>query len=672
MVVLNQLLMRALNWWEMSNINLDNVYVADCESDGFIDEATKIHTFGIGWKSEGVWKIKDTPNYSDMIKVLTNPNNTIVFHNGYLFDSVILSKILNIEVKATLIDTLAVSWVLFPNRIKEGKKWGLGSFAPDYGFKKPEIESWIDLSYEEYANRVREDVRINIALWEDCLSYYRELYDNDDTKIISHIRFLSEGLKTIVQQEEYGIKLDIKKCEENIKILDELAQKKIDILKSIMPKIPVEVIRKKPKNLYRKDLSLSEAGIKWKRLTEGCNLPLEYEGDIKEILKYEDANPLSIQQVKKYLFEIGWCPEIYVDTINTKGETKQVEQIKDKEKNLCKSVLALVVKVPELEALADLSTINHRKAYLVGFLKNVKPNGYIQAQIAGLTNTIRFRHKNLVNLIKVSAPFGEYVRPVLTCEEDEVFVGSDINSLENYTRTNFIADIDPKAIDILSDPDYDTHTQLGIYAGLMTEEEEAFFKWYKKGTKDKETLPEIFKIYDDEQLSEQFTRINGIRNKSKTTSYSALYGIGKKKLAKELKISEKEAQQLLDGYWRLNDAVRVFANSCKTKTVRGQLWVLNPGNGYWYTLRKEFDIFSTVNQGMGSYLHILWCRNVRSLGVKIVGNFHDEILTVCKSEDYEDVKSKLELAMEMTNKQTKLRVPLKIEVQKGKNYGQVH
>jgi len=141
---------------------------------------------------------------------------------------------------------------------------------------------------------------------------------------------------------------------------------------------------------------------------------------------------------------------------------------------------SLVEKVPELEALADLSTILHRKAYLVGFLKNVKPNGYIQAQIAGLTNTIRFRHKNLVNLIKVSAPFGEYVRPVLTCEEDEVFVGSDINSLENYTRTNFIADIDPKAIDILSDPDYDTHTQLGIYAGLMTEDEEAFFKYIIK------------------------------------------------------------------------------------------------------------------------------------------------------------------------------------------------
>lgn len=59
---------------------------------------------------------------------------------------------------------------------------------------------------------------------------------------------------------------------------------------------------------------------------------------------------------------------------------------------------------------------------------------------------------------------------MLTCEPDEVFVGSDLSSLENYTRTNFVADIDPKAIDILSDPDYDSHTQLAIFAGMMLQE----------------------------------------------------------------------------------------------------------------------------------------------------------------------------------------------------------
>jgi len=651
-------------------MNLDNgIYVCDCESDGFLDSLTKIHTFGIGWKTkDNSWALKDTAKYDDMIKVLSDPTKVCVFHNGYLFDKKALEKVLGIEVKAFIIDTLPLSWTLFPNRLK----YGLEFFAEDYGLQKPKIESWTDLTYEEYANRVREDVKINIALWEDCLNYLKEIYDGDLAKIESYLRFLAEVMQIVADQETYGIKLDINKCRENLEILTKMAQEKIDILKTIMPKIPIKSKRTKPKNMFKKDGSLSSSGERWMYLVKACGLPDDYDGVIEEITGYSESNPVSVSQVKQYLFSLGWIPEIYVETVNTKGELKQVEQIKDKDKNLCKSVLKLVEKVPELIALDDLSVINHRKSYLESFLKNVQPNGYIQAQIGGLTNTIRLRHKTLVNLPKISAPYGEYVRPVLTCEADEVFVGSDLSSLENYTRTNFVADIDPKAIDILSDPDYDSHTQLAIFAGMMSQEDEDFYKWYKKGTKDRNTLPEFYKVYNDEEISEQFSKLNIIRNKAKTTSYSALYGVGKKKLAKELKISEKEAQQLLDGYWKLNQAVKIFSSQCEIKTVRHQMWVKNPLNGYFYTLRKESDIFSTVNQGAGSYLHILWCAYMRRRGIKNVGNFHDEILTVCKSNDYERVKSLLWESIEAVNKQAKLRVPLKIDVQKGKNYGDVH
>jgi DNA polymerase I-like protein with 3'-5' exonuclease and polymerase domains len=651
-------------------MDLDNgIYVCDCESDGFLDSLTKIHTFGIGWKTkDNSWALKDTAKYEDMIKVLSDPTKVCVFHNGYLFDKKALEKVLGIKIKAFIIDTLPLSWALFPNRLK----YGLEFFAEDYGLEKPKIESWTDLTYEEYANRVREDVKINIALWEDCLNYLKEIYDGDLIKIESYLRFLAEVMQIVADQETYGIKLDIDRCKENLEILTKMAQEKIDILKTIMPKIPIKSKRTKPKNMFKKDGSLSSSGERWMYLVKACGLPDDYDGVIEEITGYSESNPVSVSQVKQYLFSLGWIPEIYVETVNTKGEVKQVEQIKDKDKNLCKSVLKLVEKVPELIALDDLSVINHRKSYLESFLKNVQPNGYIQAQIGGLTNTIRLRHKTLVNLPKISAPYGEYVRPVLTCEDDEVFVGSDLSSLENYTRTNFVADIDPKAIDILSDPDYDSHTQLAIFAGMMSQEDEDFYKWYKKGTKDRSTLPVFYKVYNDEEISEQFSRLNIIRNKAKTTSYSALYGVGKKKLAKELKISEKESQQLLDGYWKLNQAVKIFSSQCEVKTVRNQMWVKNPLNGYFYTLRKESDIFSTVNQGAGSYLHILWCAYMRRKGVKIVGNFHDEILTVCKSNDYERVKFILWESIEAVNKQAKLRVPLKIDVQKGKNYGDVH
>jgi len=648
--------------------NLNNIYVCDCETDGMEWEATKIWTFGVGYKTKDGWAIKDTANYDDMRKVLSNPKNVCVFHNGYLYDKKVLSRILEIEIKAYIIDTLPISWALFPGRLR----YGLESFGETYGFLKPKIDSWTDLSYEEYSHRVREDVRINIALWEDCLAYYRELYDSDDDIIKRNIRFLGEIIETVAEQETHGIKLDVTKCQENLDILTKMADDKIAILKTIMPKIPKKSVRSAPKVMFKKSGELSSQGIKWLTLLQNCGLPEDYKGDIEVITGYSDPNPVSVSQVKDYLYSLSWCPEIFIESLNTKGEMNKVAQIKDKDKNLCKSVLKLVEKVPELEALNDLSVINHRKSYLVSFLKNMRPDGYIKAQMSGLTNTIRLKHKTLVNLPKISAPYGEYIRPVLTCEEDEVFVGSDLSSLENFTRTHFIAPIQPEAVDILSDKDYDSHTQLAIFAGMMTQEEEDFFKWYKKGTKDKSLLPEIFQSLSDEEVSAKFEVLSLIRNKAKTTSYSALYGIGKQKLSKELKIPLKEAEQLLEGYWKLNHAVRVFAESCEVKEVRGQMWVKNPFNGFNYALRSTKDIFSTVNQGTGSYLHILWCANIRRKGIKIIGNWHDEIVTVCKREDYERVEATLHECIELVNKQTKIRVPLKIDVQKGANYGDVH
>jgi DNA polymerase-1 len=206
----------------------------------------------------------------------------------------------------------------------------------------------------------------------------------------------------------------------------------------------------------------------------------------------------------------------------------------------------------------------------------------------------------------------------------------------------------------------------------MDQADEDLYKWYKKGTKDRSLIPEKYINKTDEELSEVVSTLNKVRNKAKSTSYSALYGIGKVKLAKELKISEKEAQQLLDGYWSLNVAVKHFTESIQTKTVRDQLWALNPGNGFYYSCRGTKDLFSTINQGFGSFIHVLWCKNMRQLGVKVRANFHDECVIVCKSGDEDRVSDLLLQAIDKTNKQARLKVPVKIDIQVGKNYGQIH
>jgi len=57
----------------------------------------------------------------------------------------------DINIQATIIDSLILAWYIEPNRIKEGGKYGLADFGEEFGVKKPEIESeeWVGLSDEK-------------------------------------------------------------------------------------------------------------------------------------------------------------------------------------------------------------------------------------------------------------------------------------------------------------------------------------------------------------------------------------------------------------------------------------------------------------------------------------------------------------------------------------------
>lgn len=671
-------------------MDLDNVLIGDIETTGFIEDMqgveSDLHVLGIAYlDSNKKWNVKTTKNKEDVKKVFENPNNTIVGHNFFMFDVPALEKIFkDINIQATILDSLLVAWYIEPNRIKEGKKYGLGNYNEEFGIKKPDIESWTDLSFEEYANRVTEDCKINTNLWVKHLSMLRELYENDDDRIKSLLKFLMTKGKVYKMHQDNPLTLNVEQCEKNLLLFDEMIKERVDKLKTVMPKISVDIIRTKPKSIHKANGELSVAGERWMKLIKGCNLKDDYDGEIKEVLKYEDANPQSPVQVKDWLFSLGWIPEIFNETKNTKGELKKIPQTKDKEKNLCKSIIKLSEAIPEIRELTDLSLLQHRRGYFTGFMRDKIRGNKIVADIGGFTNTLRIRHRILVNLIKPSAPYGEYVRSLLTPPEGEVMIGADVSALESITRNNFVYDIDRKFVEDQSHPFYDPHLEICEIAGLMSEAEVYFYKWWKEKRKNPNiTLEELGKVPEDfqfildsyktdEEKIEFHDKLDKKRHSGKQTNYSSMYGIGKDKLAKELKITTKESAKLIDAYWIKNKCVRTFSESCETKTVGGQLWVKNPLNTYYYSLRSEKDIFSTINQGTGDYIFTLWQHNLMNMGVKLYAGFHDEIVTCCKPEDCEVVIVKLKRAMELVNKQLKLKVPVGIDYKIGSTYAEVH
>lgn len=183
---------------------------------------------------------------------------------------------------------------------------------------------------------------------------------------------------------------------------------------------------------------------------------------------------------------------------------------------------------------------------------------------------------------------------------------------------------------------------------------------------------EQMKLLPRHEQDKLFKKIKVERHKGKTTVYSATYGVGKEKLARELGTSEKEAKSLLDAFWQRNWAIREVAKNLKTKTINDQTWVYNPLSGFWLSLRYDKDRWSTLNQSSGVYCFDTWVYYVLSKLPNIKGQMHDEIILEVEKGQREEVSKILNWAIDKTNEKLNLNIKLGISIQYGDNYSQIH
>lgn len=493
-------------------------------------------------------------------------------------------------------------------------------------------------------------------------------FSDEQWRIIHYLNFKMECL---AKQEDYGLAIDKDSIQKHI---DELQSQKdpiISSLKEAMPKVPQYRKKSKPKVTHKKDGTLSKLGEEWFRLLKSNKLPMNYSGDLEILTGYEDPNPGSTPQVKDWLFSMGWEPTLFKYTRNKEtGEEKKVEQVRHfspsdpKRGELADCVIKLKEKNPAVEYLEKITLINHRISVLEGFLNNVRTDRdypYVVAGAGGFTNTLRFKHRTpVVNLPKVGKFFGEEIRGSLVAKKGKIFLGSDMVSLESTTRDHYIQPHDPDLVKKSLEKGFDPHLLIAVSAGLITEEDYKFYGDYQDGEGEEE---------------DRFNRIKKVRDQAKTTNYSALYGVGAKKLARELGVSISSAAELLTAFWEVNWAVKKVSSEQYVKTLKdGSAWVKNPVSGFYHNLRYEKDIWSTLNQSTGVYCFDTWNAYCAAAGVEIVMQMHDEILVECDDDEQsiKDTKERMQNAITKTNEKVKLNVQLSIDVQTGYNYSQVH
>lgn len=619
-------------------------YVFDVEADGLLEEATKIHVLSY----QNIDDREDKGSlfdYDDIIRFLADAQ-CLIGHNIVLYDIPVLEKLLGIKVEARLVDTLPLAWYLYPHK----RVVGLDAWGEEFRIFKPKVDDWNNLSREEYAHRCQEDVKINTRLWKNMASYLSQLYETDNPLNLRIVKYLTFKMECAKLQGVSKWLVDKELVNNTLAELYEAQNEKVIMLKGIMPNVPIMSVKNKPAKPFKKDGSLSSHGDKWFAFLSEMGLDKNTTGPISYISGWKEPNPNSPDQLKKWLFDLGWEPETFKYVKDDDGEERSIPQIRVPHSGgeLCPSVLRLVEDNPDLEHLTGLSIIQHRIGVLEGFLKESDEDGCVIAQINGLTNTLRFKHKSpVVNLPGRDKKWGKEIRSSLIAKPGYILCGADMVSLEATTKRHYMYPYDPEYADFMGQDGFDEHLDLAVVAGVITQED------YKAHINKEKDFSAIRKMY-------------------KPVNYSAIYGIGPPKLARDIKKPVWEAQQLLDIYWQRNAAIKQVVEDLETKTINGQKWLFNPISRFWYSLRYDKDKFSTLNQGSGSYCFDTWVSEVIKRRKQMTAQFHDEGVWELKKGNEAKMEQLLLDSIKATNDKLKLNVELKISIQFGQNYGDIH
>ena len=194
------------------------------------------------------------------------------------------------------------------------------------------------------------------------------------------------------------------------------------------------------------------------------------------------------------------------------------------------------------------------------------------------------------------------------------------------------------------------------------------------------SLEEMKNLPADKQ-KELIGKIALARKGGKTTTYASVYNAGPAKIAQAAKVTEREGKVMHEAYWTMNWSVKTIAEEqVVIKDAKGHSWLINPINGFCYSLRKESDRFSTLAQGTGSFFFDMWVDYILEAMMEkwnkktLTASMHDENVLVIKDSEPAKtaIKQIISEAIDKVNTTFKLRRKLGCETQYGQRYAEIH
>jgi hypothetical protein len=643
---------------------MKRIFACDLEADGFLDELTKLHNFGaidLETGEEFLWESRPTGQGKPLSELQDwlDKGYTLAFHNGVLFDGEALIKLGYYIGSNDILDTLPLSWILSPER----QRHGLEYYGEDYGIPKPPIYDWVNGEQTEYNWRVLQDCRIQRRLTHEQLTYLNLLYSHDQERVGDYISYIMMKMEHLRCQQRTRWKFDKEAAEKLLYDLESDRDVKLIELAGVMPNVPVMAVKRRPAKPFKKCGSLSATGIRWKELCDENGWDFDTEESFKIPVGEREPNPGSSSQVKDWLEDLGWKCETfkYVRNKDT-GDVRKIPQISvaNSGGKIDPDIYRLIETYPELKALEGLGLVKHRVGLVQGMINN-GGDGYLTARAGGITNTLRLKHAELVNLPSSRVPWGKEIRALLIVDDGYELLGSDLSSLEDRVKHHYQWKYDPEYVKEQMHDDYDPHLYIAEAGFLLTALQVAM---HKAGTADHSRERSIAK--------------NG--------NYACQYGAGIETLARTAKVSEEVARIVHTAYHKVNWSIKQIAKDMRksnVKTINGKMWLRNPINNFWYWIKSEKDIFSTLCQGSGSYVFDMWVENIRQIFYSIAGGlrefplcgqFHDELILKVPSKDASKERwdNIVQEAIGKFNEDFELNREMAADCQFGVDYSKIH
>jgi DNA polymerase-1 len=347
------------------------------------------------------------------------------------------------------------------------------------------------------------------------------------------------------------------------------------------------------------------------------------------------------------------------------NSTKQLQEILFEERSLTPikktktgystdtSVLEELAKVDVVPQwiLEHRSLVKLKSTYIDALPELINPDtGRIHTsflQTGTATGRLSSRNPNLQN-IPIRSRDGRIIRSAFVPEEGKIFLSADYAQIELVVLAHFADDPGLKEA-FLTGIDVHRHTGSLIF-----------------------DLPL-------EDVSEQQRRI------AKTINFGVMYGMSAFRLSRELDIPRQQAQQFIDAYFKRYSGIRSFIDrtvaqaqeSGKVSTMLGHERIISGISSRNRTEQAGAQRIAVNTPIQGSAADIMKKAMIdvtgrlaeEHLDARLILQVHDELIFEVSPNDLEKTSKVVKEVME---KAVTLRVPLRVSIESGSSWGEMH